>query len=561
MPGDLTIVQPQTRKFFWVFLSVLVVALGYFALDKFSVNSRPEETGAETVQEQDRNQTAAGKQNNNSVAVLPFVNMSSDPEQEFFADGMTEEVLNLLAGITNLRVPARTSSFFFKDKDLPVSNIAQILNVQHVLEGSVRKSGDRVRITAQLIEAGSDRHVWSETYDRELADVFEIQDEVASAIATALVDSFEGLNLDPVSRTDSLAAYEAYRTGRLLWWRRSPEDLQAAIDLFSKAVEYDPGFAPAYAAIADSWVLLVLYGKVQILDGVENARPMIEKALELDADGARELVRGLLRMQPNSPTLLVDLSELELKSGNLAEAWNTAKRAYDQAPENTVVVIAMAKAWIALGAAREAEEVLVTGKAWAPRNVNIKLEYLPLLMALGRTQDAENLIKNMFPEDISWIPAANQRTYHYQVGLLNLFKGDLALAREHLEQALNPDETQLYDDNQITTLTLVSMLSMALGDTDLAEQRLLTAERVVGHARVNGIENSDIYYSVACIFALRGENQRALQALQQAYNKGWRNLWLLENDGRLESIRGEPSLQTLREQLTRDLLKANEMIL
>jgi TolB-like protein/DNA-binding winged helix-turn-helix (wHTH) protein/Flp pilus assembly protein TadD len=626
------------KKLQWLAAAAAFLALAYFALDRLVLEPEVQPGSGEA---------AAVPEQGNSLVVLPFVNMSTDPEQEFFADGMTEEILNLLAGISNLRVTARTSSFFFKGRNLPVSNIAETLNVQHVLEGSVRKSGNRIRITAQLIEAETDRHIWSKTFDRELEDIFEIQDEVAGFIADALVDSFDGLEPRQVSRTSSLAAFEAYRTGRLLWWRRSAEDLRAAIDLFEKAIENDPGFAPAYAAVGDSWLLLVLYGKVQIIDGVDQARPMIEKALELDPDspealaarglsrlivgdkdeaekdlrhaieldheyipayawlsallgdlgrvpeqgavlqqalardplnkvltsnyatnlqargdseGGKELLRALLRMQPEFPTLLVDLSGLELSSGALVEAWDTARRAYAQAPEDTMVILAMAKVWMELGAFREAEEVLLAGRAVAPRNVNIKLEHLKLLMLEGRVAEAARLKDNLFPEDISWLPDAIQRTYHQQTGFLHLVKEEWPLARDHLELALNPAETKLYDDDQVITLTFVALLHRGMGDEELAEQRLQMAERVIGHARVNGIEDAASYYQVACIFALRGDKQRALHALQEAYDKGWRQLWALDIDGRLDLLREEPAFQKFRDLLAGDVATATEEI-
>ena len=144
--------------------------------------------------------------------------------------------------------------------------------------------------------------------------------------------------------------------------------------------------------------------------------------------------------------------------------------------------------------------------------------------------------------------------------MLYLVNEGYELARDHLEQSLNPAETHLYDEDQINILTLVSLLNRGLGDADQAEQNLQMAERAVGHARVNGIEDGSLYYTVACIFALRNEKQRALQALQQAYDKGWRRLWLLKNDARLDAIRDEPAFQTLIDQLTGEVMAAYEKI-
>lgn len=218
----------------------------------------------------------------NSIAVLPFADLSEDSSQGYFSDGIAEEILNVLAKVKGLHVAARTSSFAFRAPGTDIREIGRLLNVSTVLEGSIRKSGDRIRLTAQLINVEDGYHIWSNSYDRKLDDVFAIQDEVASAIAEALVDSFAGLEQKPASRTSDLAAFEAYRTGRLHWWRRSPDELQKAITLFAKALEHDPSFAPAYAAMADSWLLLAMYGNLTNMKATERAMPMIEKALEID---------------------------------------------------------------------------------------------------------------------------------------------------------------------------------------------------------------------------------------------------------------------------------------
>lgn len=232
----------------------------------------------------------------NSIAVLPFSDLSPAADQGHFADGMTEELLNLLTQVDGLHVAARTSSFAFRDPDKDIREIGRLLNVRTVLEGSVRTSGNRVRLTAQLINVEDGFHIWSQVYDREMSDIFAIQDEIASQIATALVDSFQGLEVAPAGRADNLAAAEAYRTGRLLWWRRTPEDLQRAAERFAEALQHDPTFAPAYAGLADTWLLLSLYGNVSMMEAIEKANPMIEKALAMDPNSAEAFAAlGLAR--------------------------------------------------------------------------------------------------------------------------------------------------------------------------------------------------------------------------------------------------------------------------
>jgi TolB-like protein/predicted Zn-dependent protease len=234
----------------------------------------------------------------NSIAVLPFADLSEDSSQGYFSDGIAEEILNVLAKVKGLHVAARTSSFAFREPDKDIREIGRLLNVSTVLEGSIRKSGDRIRLTAQLINVEDGYHIWSNSFDRELDDVFAIQDEVASAIASALVDSFSGLEQKPASRTSDLAAFEAYRTGRLHWWRRSPDEIQKAITLFANALEHDPSYAPAYAAMADSWLLLSMYGNLTNMKATERAMPMIEKALEIDPGSSEAFAAlGLARWQ------------------------------------------------------------------------------------------------------------------------------------------------------------------------------------------------------------------------------------------------------------------------
>ena len=179
-----------------------------------------------------------------SIAVLPFVNMSAGKESEYFADGLSEELLNLLAKIPELRVAARTSAFKFKGEKIDVQEVAQKLNVAHVLEGSVRKSGNKVRITAQLIKAADGYHVWSETYDRTLDDIFVVQDDIAGEVVKALQVTLLGTALATHSKPQDPEAYNLALQGRYFLERRGQKDLERSIDYFRQSLERDPGYAP-----------------------------------------------------------------------------------------------------------------------------------------------------------------------------------------------------------------------------------------------------------------------------------------------------------------------------
>ena len=221
---------------------------------------------------------------NQSIAVLPFVNMSDDPDNEYFSDGISEELLNVLVKVEGLRVASRTSSFSFKGKDTPIPEIADALKVEHVLEGSVRKAGDTIRITAQLIDVRTDSHLWSETYDRKFEDIFVIQDEISAHIVEALkVALGAGEIVETASKpTDNLAAYEDYLKGRYLWQRRGEDNIRTSIELLTKATEADPGFARAWSSLAAAHITLPAYSNVDNTNHYQLALDHATRALRLD---------------------------------------------------------------------------------------------------------------------------------------------------------------------------------------------------------------------------------------------------------------------------------------
>jgi serine/threonine-protein kinase len=227
-----------------------------------------------------------------SLAVLPFVNMSADRDNEYFSDGLTEELINVFAKMSGVRVASRTSAFAFKAKDLDVREIGRRLGVTSVLEGSVRKAGTRIRVTAQLISVLDGCHLWSETYDREMADVFLLQDDVSRAIAGALQLRLVGEETLVKRPTVNSEAYTLYLKGRFFWYKRTPDALRKGVDYFTQAVAVDPGYALAYCGLADSYHILAMYGVMSGHEAYPLAKAMAALALELEPDLPEAHVSG-----------------------------------------------------------------------------------------------------------------------------------------------------------------------------------------------------------------------------------------------------------------------------
>ena len=273
---------------------VLLLALGvtYFAIDKFVLGPAREQARIEQALERGRSEALAEVPGEASIVVLPFANMSSDPEQSYFADGMAEELLNLLARIPELRVISRTSAFAFKGKDVGIAEIAAQLKASHVLEGSVRRSGDRLRVTAQLIDARTDAHLWSETYERPLDDIFAIQDEIAGHVVDAL--RLELLGERPTARRVDTQAYVLFMQARQML--DSDQENYARIDaLLQRAIEIEPRFADPWTAVA--WLHYRCFRGMAAPDDefcrtmtVEQARAgndaALDRALAIDPDNA-----------------------------------------------------------------------------------------------------------------------------------------------------------------------------------------------------------------------------------------------------------------------------------
>ena len=229
-----------------------------------------------------------------SIAVLPFSNLSPDPQDEFFCDGLAEELLGSLARIDGLKVASRTSAFSFKGKDAKVAEIARALAVTFILEGSVRRSADKLRINVQLIDAANDRPVWSQRYDRELKDIFDVQDEIALSVVDALKVKLLGVQRSALLKryTDNPLAYELFLKGRFHWYKHTPEDVRKSLGYFQETIALDPDYAPGHAGLAEFYGISSALSLMDPSQGWPLAERSLKRALELD-DAIPEIHNGL----------------------------------------------------------------------------------------------------------------------------------------------------------------------------------------------------------------------------------------------------------------------------
>jgi len=296
-----------------------------------------------------------------SIAILPFVNMSNDPEQEYFCDGLSEELLNMLSQLDKFKVASRTSSFMFKGKNLDITEVGQKLHVETVLEGSVRKSQNRIRITAQLINVRDGFHLWSERYDREMTDIFDIQDEIALSILNALKVKLLGEEKTDILKrsTDSLDAYQLYLKGRLNFHKFTPEGYMEAIRYYEKAIEIEPDYAKAHAGIASCYLDLWHFGFLPPDQSLPHMQKATFKSIELDAQMAESHLalarlklwyefnlkeaenefQTVFKYNPNIPDALGHYSFLLAFIGKETEAMSVVVKAAELDPFSPMIIL------------------------------------------------------------------------------------------------------------------------------------------------------------------------------------------------------------------------------
>jgi TolB-like protein len=406
-----SIAHHTSRKLDRAIMTVLALALGYFAVDKFLLDPARDEVLEETVAERVRDEMFLESFGDKSIAVLAFANMSDDASNEFFSDGISEEILNLLAGISDLRVISRSSAFAFKGIDVSIPVIAEQLNVEHVLEGSVRKAGNMVRITAQLIEARTDTHLWSETYDRELDDIFAIQDEIAAAVVdklrlTLLRDSLQSLPIDP-------EAYSLFLQARHLRRLQTEGSLREAEQLYKESLLLEPGYVPSWIGLSAVYDNLVMTSLLSSEEGYALAQDAIDRALETDPESAAAL---------DSLAWLVDK-----RDNNLAQSAAYVSRALELEPRDIDVLSSAARILTGLGRLDEATAIRNFVVARDPLNP-IRYNNLGALNLYSRnfTEARTNMsrILEISPDYLGG---------RFFVGLTELYLGDAEAALGHFE--------------------------------------------------------------------------------------------------------------------------------
>jgi TolB-like protein/DNA-binding winged helix-turn-helix (wHTH) protein/tetratricopeptide (TPR) repeat protein len=376
-----------------------------------------------------------------SIAVLPFVDMSAEQDQMHFAEGLSEEILNILARSDAMRVIARTSSFSFRDQNADIGTIAQRLAVSHVLEGSVRKSGDRVRITAQLIDASTSAHLWSETYDRDVRDIFGVQREIATAVADALHVSLR--RLGPTrAETSSAQAYEHYLQGRHLFHRRTGADLLQAKSHFEKAVQIDPDYGRAWGALA-GFYLVARYDGLDPPDAMRKWGEAVERAAALAPDSAEVQIRvsqyyrnvgdedaadlHLARaaaLDPQEPLLLGRAVGKAINEGRIEEAIELQRSIVAKDPLSAVNRGTLGSTLIIGGYLPEAQAELERALELSPAATQTLSSVADVLILRGRTEEGLAVASRM---PAGYLRDRHLAIAHYARGEVR--EGDAILAR------------------------------------------------------------------------------------------------------------------------------------
>ena len=507
--------RTPNRAIAYTSIAVLIVVAGYTIWSRFLAPSGPEPASTERK----------------SIAVLPFKNMVPDPENEWFSDGITEDIITQLSKIGELKVISRTSVMLYKDSKKNLRQIGEELGVATILEGSVRRADSRVRIVSQLIDARTDEHIWAETYDRELKDIFAIQSDVAQQIAQALKATLSPEEKERIEQkpTDNLEAYDYYLQGRE-YEARSYEkrDLEIAIELFEKAVRADPNFAEAFASLSRQHCRMYWYGHDRSPERLARAKEAIDKALNLKPDepivrlangyyyywGFRDYARALdefsfcLQKEPGNSWNISSIAWIQRRLGKFEEALKNLKTAFQLNPREHTLAKELAYTCEALRMYKEAEGYYdraislapdrfasYTGKAWI------------LIYKTGSTKGTRQVLdkvaKYVSSEDITWTPV-----------YLDIYDG-------YYQEALNrlaSIQKEVEKGNSIYTPkeAIVGFIYELMGQLDQAEAHYKKALLMLEKKTSEWPDDPRIHADLGKVYAHLGLKDQALAQAQKA---------------------------------------------
>jgi len=500
---------PETgKKLDRMIMVVLALALGYFAFDKFVLSESREATLVEAARQEGRSEALVESYGEKSIVVLPFVNMSSDQEQEYFSDGISEELLNLLSRIPELRVISRTSAFSYKGKNIKATEVARELNVAYILEGSVRKAGNRIRITAQLIEARSDTHLWSQTYDRTLDDIFQIQDELAEAVTAGLKITLLGAVSEP--RTTNPEVYSLYLQGKYFNNLRDNESLEKAELAFEQALAADPTYAPAWIGLSMTYGFQFRNRERGKEEGLKLAMQAAKKGLEIDDSlatgwstlaylkrsyewdwaGAQAAIKKALALEPNNANVLGAAASLSNTFGDNQKSIRLFEQIIERDPLDLGASRALAQRYIMQGRMDEALEIFHRVQTVNPYYPNIDID----------------------------------------IGKTHILMGDATRALEIFEH-VPPGRLKVFFE----ALAHISL------NQETEAQELLN-EFIDNYAVSNP-------FGMAVIYAWRGENDPAFEWLEKAYQQRYEFLVFILGNPWLKSLHSDPRFAAFLEQM------------
>lgn len=497
----------RPKKYGWIYVVIIGVAfsMGLFFLGRYT---------AGTPRHSDTARATPAK----SIAVLPFDNLSRDPDNAYFTEGVQDEILTRLAKISDLKVISRTSTQNFKSAPENLGDIAKQLGVSNVLEGSVQRVADQVRVNVQLINAVTDEHLWADTYDRKLTDIFGVESEIAQNVAQALQAKLTGSEKSLIAKkpTESQEAYELYLKGRFFWNKRTGVDLRKAIEYFQEAIAKDRNYALAYAGVADSYLLLPNYGGDSTQESITQARPALKKALELDDSLA----------EAHASAGLLDTLELRLE-----RALGDFDRAIQLNPN-----YATAHHWLALGhmSLGHFDPAIAEGKRALeldPLSRIINADFGWIYLNARRYDEAEAQVRKTLEIDANFFLA------HFYLGIVLQVKGRVAQAIPEFQKAFD-----LNDD-----LYALAMLANAYARNGQREE----ADKVLAQLNKEAKSRHVAPYAWAVAYLGLGEKERALAELERAYETHDTNyLFVIKTDPLLDDLRGEQRFEALVEKVT-----------